>query len=71
MKGQVGNATTNATLMDFPVVLQDVCGKHYRKILLKDVQVNSKFNYNLVSITKLLKDRFHLTGDSNGLYIQR
>ncbi len=37
------------------------------KVLLKDVQVNPKFNCNLISITKLLKDGFHLTGDNNAL----
>ncbi len=41
------------------------------KVLLKDVQVNPKFNYNLISITKLLKDGYYLIGDSNGVYIAR
>lgn len=45
--------------MDFLVELCDACGKQYRKVLLKDVLVN----------TKLLKDGFHLTSDSNRLYV--
>ncbi len=69
MKGQVRDATNTVTLLDFLVKLRDVCGKQYGKVLLKDVQVNPKFNYNLISITKLLKDGFHLTRDSNTLYV--
>ncbi len=53
--------------MDFLVDLHVVRGKKYSKVLLKDVQVNPKFNYNLVSITKLLSKVFHLVADSNEL----
>ncbi len=53
--------------MDFLVDLHVVRGKKYSKGLLKDVQVNPKFNYNLVSITKLLSKVFHLVADSNEL----
>ncbi len=67
MKGQVGGVTKTLTLMDFLVKLQDIRGKEYGKALLKDVQVNLMFNHNLISITKLLKDGFHLIGDSNAL----
>ncbi len=55
--------------MDFLVDLHVVRGKKYSKGLLKDVQVNPKFNYNRVSITKLLSKVFHLVADSNELYI--
>ncbi len=69
VKEQIGEATTTLTLMDFHVDLQDIRGKQYSRVLLKEVQANPKFNYNLVSITKLLKDGFHLTGNTNGLCI--
>ncbi len=65
MKGQIGNATTTVTLIDFLVDL-NIQGKKYGRVLQKDIKVNPKFNYNLVSITKLLKDEFHLKGESNG-----
>ncbi len=69
MKSQIGNTTTTMTLMDFMVDLKDMSGKKYGKVMLKEVQVNSRFNYNLFSINKPLKDRFHLKGDSNLLYV--
>ncbi len=71
MKGQIGEATTNVTLIYFSVELQDVSGKQYGRVIFKDVQVKPKFNNNLGGITKLLKNGFHSTGDSNGLYVVR
>ncbi len=69
MKGQIGNATTTMTIMDFAVDLNDIHGNKYDRVILQDVQVNPKFNYNLFSIIKLLKDGFHLKGNSTSLYV--
>ncbi len=57
------------TIMDFTLDLKDICGKKYGRVILQDVQVNSKFNNNLFSINKLLKDGFHLKGNSTSLYL--
>ncbi len=63
----MGTATNTLVLMDFWVTLCDVNGKSYGKALLKDVQVNPNFNYNLLSINWLLKDGFNLSGNSDSL----
>lgn len=60
MKQQVIDATTTVTLVDFLVDLCNVNGKKYGQVILKDVLVNPKINHNLISITKLVKEGFHL-----------
>lgn len=66
-KGQMGTATNTSIVMDSCVKLCDIQGHCYGKAVLKDVQVGSKFNYNMFSINLMLKDGFTVSGNSDML----
>ncbi len=69
MKGQIIVVTNTVTLMRFQLDLQAIQRKKIYAGIDHDVQVNPDFKFNLVSLTKLLKDGFHLFGDINKLYL--
>ncbi len=70
-KGQIRNATSTSVLMDFKVQLCDIHGNCYGTLLLRNVQVNSSFKYNLFSINRLLKEGFMLSGNKSTLALIR
>lgn len=70
-KGQMGTTTNTSIVMDFCVKLCNGRGNCLGKVLLKDVQVDSKFNYKLFSINQLLKDWFTLSGNDSMLGLIR
>lgn len=63
-KGQMGTATITSIVMDFYVKLWNILRYCDGNAVRKDVQMNSKFNYNLISINWLLKDGFTLSDNS-------
>jgi hypothetical protein len=51
--------------MDIPVTYADVNGTEKLNNVLGDIQLNGKFNYNLVSVTKMLLKGYKLKGNKH------
>jgi hypothetical protein len=51
--------------MDTLVTYADVNGTEKFDVVLGDVQMNEKFNYNLISVTKMLLKGYKLKGDKH------
>ncbi len=62
MKGCMENMTANFE-MDIPVMYCDKVGNKIRSAELKDIQVNYRFNFNLLSMIRMLGKGFKLKGD--------
>ena len=60
---------TASNIMDIAVIWRNKFGKEQLKATLKDVQYNSKSNFNLFSIGKAIKEGWKLSGNQEGLVL--
>jgi hypothetical protein len=55
--------------MDIPVTYIDKNGTEKFNVILRDVQTNEKFHYNLFSVGKMLLKGYKLEGDKHSLTV--
>ena len=62
-----GEASKCASQVDLPGILRDKKGNEKDPVTFTSMWYNSKANFNLNSLTKLIMDGWIMTGDKNGI----